>query len=56
MDKNLNPGDVVELKSGGPLMTIRYIEKEVAFCDWFTGAEARNSRFSLVQLKKTSSN
>jgi uncharacterized protein YodC (DUF2158 family) len=33
----MNAGDLVQLKSGGPTMTIRWIEDGEAFCEWFDG-------------------
>jgi uncharacterized protein YodC (DUF2158 family) len=35
MDK-VQPGSVVRLKSGGPNMTVRWVEDGEAYCEWFT--------------------
>lgn len=49
---NLKRGDLVRLKSGGPLMTIRYTKEEphCACCDWFHGKSLQTKRFSLAVL------
>lgn len=49
-------GDVVILRSGGPKMTIRWVEEEygtlTASCSWFdTKGEIREKTFSTDQLK-----
>lgn len=43
-------GDVVRMKSGGPKMTIRFIERDEAVCDWFAGDQPKVDRFKLAQL------
>jgi uncharacterized protein YodC (DUF2158 family) len=39
MSTDIRPGNVVQLKSGGPTMTVRWIGDEygeiVVACDWF---------------------
>ena len=36
MDEEFKVGDVVQLKSGGPAMTISaWMSKEIAVCRWF---------------------
>lgn len=48
----LKKGDVVRLKSGGPLMTIQECEEEGRyFCVWFSGDEPKYGTFSGEQLK-----
>ena len=42
---NLKVGDVVQLKSGGPLMTVRAIEENSVFCVWFDGKDTKSGRF-----------
>jgi uncharacterized protein YodC (DUF2158 family) len=35
MPATFNPGDVVELKSGSPKMTIAFVDDNHAFCNWY---------------------
>ena len=48
------PGDVVELKSGGPLLTVVSATAEKVSCIWFeeTHGEFRNHDFAPVLLSK----
>lgn len=49
----MQPGDVVYLKSGGPRMTIRWIDNErQAYCEWFDGATNKGAKFALTSLEK----
>lgn len=61
-NRNLKPGDVVCLKSGGPKMTVTKIEdfavfeditvgREQAECTWFDGNNKETARFELYELK-----
>jgi len=43
-------GDVVQLKSGGPKMTIRWIEDDEAYCEWFDGKKKLGDKFTLTSL------
>lgn len=59
MANDLKVGDVVQLKSGGPKMTIEGIgkyglggSKEQAKCTWFAGAERQSSVFDIEALVK----
>jgi uncharacterized protein YodC (DUF2158 family) len=49
---DLTAGNVIVLKSGGPLMTIRRVEDRGAYCEWFDGSSNKGAKFSLSQLKK----
>jgi len=51
-EQQLKAGDVVQLKSGGPRMTIRWIEDDKAYCDWFDKNKQEGSKFSIDQLEK----
>ena len=51
VDKKLNEGDVVKLKSGGPLMTVVWInEQDVVGCHWFKDDELKFERFKTIEL------
>ena len=49
-------GDIVELKSGGPKMTIAALKQERAFCIWFNQREdfheEKSGEFLVVTLKR----
>jgi uncharacterized protein YodC (DUF2158 family) len=50
MDNKFKVGDVVQLKSGGPLMTIASIgiassQEQLASCIWFEGSKKNNGNF-----------
>ena len=48
---DFSAGDIVRLKSGGPRMTIRWIEDGDAYCEWFDDKnEIKGNRFSLASL------
>jgi uncharacterized protein YodC (DUF2158 family) len=46
----MKPGDLVRLKSGGPVMTIRWVAEGDAYCEWFDGAKITGHRFALAAL------
>lgn len=47
------PGDVVRLKSGGPLMTVHSVSENggVAYCHWFEGGRADRASWTAVMLE-----
>lgn len=52
---DFNPGDVVQLKSGGPKMTISKLFEfqghMEAGCDWFEGTKQQSGSFPVTSLK-----
>jgi len=55
MAPEIKAGSVVQLKSGGPLMTVAWIQYEEAYCEWFIQDKApwkkEGSTFPLTSLK-----
>jgi uncharacterized protein YodC (DUF2158 family) len=45
-------GDVVQLKSGGPSMTVAEIKDDFAVCRWFDGNRECTNTFPLSSLHK----
>ena len=52
----MKEGDIVRLKSGGPLMTVKYSYpgggKSYVQCNWFVKGECKFFEFSENQLKE----
>ena len=48
----ISEGDVVQLKSGGPNMTISEVTEQYAVCTWFAKVEVKESTFKLSMLEK----
>lgn len=51
-NSDIQPGDKVFLKSGGPKMTVLSIEGSDAICSWFDKTKPSQERFPLVALEK----
>lgn len=57
MDNEFKAGDVVELKSGGPEMTVSQTGKQqmtgkfLVWCDWFDGSKKMSDSFPPESLK-----
>nr|WP_281722858.1 DUF2158 domain-containing protein [Nitrosomonas nitrosa] len=50
----LKKGDVVRLKSGGPKMTIKFIEGETVACVWFNEKnQKQEAAFEAEMLEKS---
>lgn len=54
----ITAGDVVQLKSGGPKMTVSHVGRAHlggdvlhAWCDWFEGTKKMEANFPLTSLK-----
>ena len=43
-------GDIVKLKSGGPVMTVESYGGEIAGCSWFDGKSHRTETFRADSL------
>lgn len=53
MADEIKPGDIVTLKSGGPKMTVSWIEEGSAYCQWFDPKmEPRGESYKLVVLER----
>ena len=52
--EQIKEGDVVQLKSGGPSMTVESIEENgYLYCQWFTDKKLRGETFNPNSLEKT---
>jgi uncharacterized protein YodC (DUF2158 family) len=55
MAEQFKAGDVVQLKSGGPKMTVSKLREwqgqTEADCDWFEGTKMQSGSFPLASLK-----
>lgn len=51
MAASFNIGDVVQLKSGGPEMTVNSVFGGQVFCKWFVGNDLKTEDFSPGALK-----
>lgn len=52
MTEEFKPGTVVQLKSGGPLMTIEKVGNTKYTCEWFLNGEVKTGYFSGTSLKE----
>jgi len=55
-DHTFNPGDVVQVRSGGPVMTVESIgsmvDNDSVNCVWFEKNKQMQGRFAAVALRK----
>jgi uncharacterized protein YodC (DUF2158 family) len=47
---SFEPGSVVKLKSGSPVMTVEKIEEGKAWCHWFEGGKPQSAVLPVVIL------
>jgi uncharacterized protein YodC (DUF2158 family) len=51
MSEEINAGDTVKLKSGGPPMTVDSIDNRTAWCSWFDSkGDLKTGSFPLTSL------
>ena len=48
----MKAGDTVQLKSGGPLMTVEKITNQTASCQWFDDKNLKEAEFLVSSLKE----
>jgi len=53
MPSQIQAGDVVELKSSGPDMTVKWVSGSECYCEWFDGKKVAGATFEMTQLRKT---
>jgi uncharacterized protein YodC (DUF2158 family) len=51
MPSQIQAGDVVVLKSGGPEMTVKWVSGTECYCEWFDGKKVAGSSFEITQLR-----
>jgi uncharacterized protein YodC (DUF2158 family) len=49
---DLKVGENVQLKSGGPVMTIDSMDETEAICQWFDGNKLQRGTFALAALRR----
>lgn len=54
MPESFNAGDIVELKSGGPKMTVKSLDTYHGqyVCQWFGGKKLEQGQFAPESLKR----
>ncbi len=54
MNKKLKTGDLVTLKSGGPIMTVQEAAHgdDHVWCQWFSGKKLERGRFPIASLEE----
>ncbi|WP_368893566.1 DUF2158 domain-containing protein [Kluyvera ascorbata] len=55
MSEKLQDGTVVQLRSGGPLMTVSFFddERDQYYCEWFVKDERKSGFFNGTSLVKS---
>lgn len=50
-DQSFKPGDVVQLPTTGPHMTVEEVDRGQCFCVWFEGRTVRRDNFPAACLR-----
>jgi uncharacterized protein YodC (DUF2158 family) len=51
MSGQIQPGDVVVLKSGGPDMTVKWVSGNECYCEWFDGKKVIGNNFDVTSIR-----
>jgi uncharacterized protein YodC (DUF2158 family) len=51
MSEKIEAGSTVVLKSGGPLMTVKWIDGTEVYCEWFDGKKLVGDKFLTTSLE-----
>jgi uncharacterized protein YodC (DUF2158 family) len=51
MSTQIKAGDNVQLKAGGPIMTVKWKTGDKAYCEWFEGKTLKGSEFTVTSLQ-----
>jgi uncharacterized protein YodC (DUF2158 family) len=55
MAGQIQAGDIVVLKSGGPEMTVKWVQGSDCYCEWFDGKKPMGSNFEITSLRPANS-
>ena len=55
-NKKCKIGDVVQLKSGGPKMTVTGYQQDHVVCKWFAGTDSKSGIFAQDSLEPANKN
>lgn len=51
-NETFKPGDIVTLKSGGPAMTVAWVDAREAYCEWFDDNKVTGAKFPFTSLEE----
>lgn len=54
MAEDIRAGSVVQLASGGPRMTVEWVDEGSAYCQWFEGSKKCDGTFRVTSLRLSS--